>query len=276
MRLSNHNSTPLPVTIDSNGRSKDSFDLPGGGKQYTRKIEINSPSSDPGIYTAEISISSSIGKLYTLTGQVTVPAICRYARIKPVIDGDLSEWSDVLPLGMGRLEQVHEKEWYGPNDLSAYAYVQWDENYFYFACAVTDDVAFQPFAPKEMWKGDSVQFALTTDTKGSGEREGFGPTDHFFGIAHSDSGKTLAARFAGAGGSEKIVAASKRVGSRTFYEAAIPWSELIPAKPNSGTTYGLSIVVNDNDGHGRGYISWANGIYPNRRPGLFLPLRLLK
>ncbi len=276
VKLVNHSAAPVPVTIETANGKKDTFDLPGGGKPYIRRVETAVLSSDPGIYPSQIRISSDIGSLYSLIGQISLPAICRYARIKPVIDGNLSEWTNAVALGMGRKEQVHEKEWAGPNDLSAYAYVQWDETYFYFACAVTDNIAYQPLGAREMWKGDSVQFALTTDTTGSNQREGFGPTDHMFGIALSDTGKTISIRFSGAGGSEKIISSAKRVGVRTYYEAAIPWSELVPAKPNSGTTYGLSIVVNDSDGHGRGYISWANGIYPNRRPGLFLPLRLLK
>ncbi len=276
VKLVNHSAAPISVSIDSGHGVKDSFDLPGGGKTYERRIEAGSPSSDPGLYSAPITVSSDLRKISTLQGQIAVPAVCKYARIRPVVDGDLTEWSDAVPIGLGRQEQVHEKDWGGPNDLSAYAYVQWDEKNFYFACAVTDDKAYQPFSAKEMWKGDSVQFAITTDTKGSGEREGFGPTDHFFGIAQSDSGKTLFARFAGAGSSEHIVSASKRIGTRTYYETAIPWNELVPGKPISGTTYGFSIVVNDNDGQGRGCMTWADGIYPLRRPGLFLPLRLLK
>ena len=101
------------------------------------------------------------------------------------IDGDLSEWTEGEPLGMGRAEQAHGKNgkaWGGPGDISAYAYTRWDEQYFYFACAVTDDVFYQPYSLADMQKGDSVVFALATNGSLSARKSGE-PAYAEFGMA---------------------------------------------------------------------------------------------
>ena len=72
------------------------------------------------------------------------------------------------------------------------------------------------------------------------------------------------------------VVAAKRVGSRIFYEAAIPWSELVPLRAKEGTVMGFAILVNDNDGKGKGYISWGDGLAGEKRPLLFPPVKLVR
>ena len=43
----------------------------------------------------------------------------------------------------------------------------------------------------------------------------------------------------------------------------------------AGQTVSLAIVVNDNDGQGRGWMEWGSGLAESKRPALFPPLRLL-
>ena len=211
-----------------------------------------------------------------------------YAIVKPVIDGDLGEWTEGEPLGMGRVEQAHGKNgmaWGGPGDISAYAYTRWDEQYFYFACAVTDDVFYQPFGLSDMAKGDSVFFALAANGGLAARKNGDAEVAEFGMALLKDKQGRLTptlARFPEGGMAKQIAPASvknarfaiRRAGTRTFYEAAIPWSAWRSAPPRAGQTVNLAIVVNDNDGQGRGYMEWGSGLAEGRRPILFPPLRL--
>ena len=97
---------------------------------------------------------------------------------------------------MGRVEQTSGKAWHGPADLSASAFAQWDKRYFYFACDVVDDVFVQNNAASEMWRGDSVQFALSTRHDTPFMQAGYGKGDCEFGLALLKTGPTLI-RFAG-------------------------------------------------------------------------------
>ncbi|HZO89573.1 MAG TPA: sugar-binding protein [Chthonomonadaceae bacterium] len=282
VRLVNRAPGWMPLTLRTSGsRTADRFEAPGGGKPVVRDVEVSAPASDPGNYPVTIGIEGREGLLARLRVTVGVPVLCRYAALSPRIDGDLREWADADPIGMGRPDQAHGKEWRGPADVSAYAYAKWDEKYFYLACAVTDDVPFQPYPAAELWRGDSVQFALSADRSAPSDRVGYGPGDHEFGLALLNGTQPILYRFAGPprtapGPVARGVVVARRLGTRTYYEAAIPWSELAPATPQPGTVLGFSIVVNDNDGQERGYMEWGGGIAGAKRPGLFPPLRLVR
>jgi hypothetical protein len=86
-------------------------------------------------------------------------------------------------------------------------------------------------------------------------------------------------RFAGGGLPGPVPAAEiaiERVGSRTIYEAAIPWTQLSPLRPRPNTIFGFSLLVNDSDGQERGYIEWAGGIGAEKRPGQFIGMQLIR
>lgn len=55
----------------------------------------------------------------------------------------------------------------------------------------------------------------------------------------------------------------------TIYKLALPWSELTPIAPQHGDVMSFSLLVNENDGQGRGWIEWARGIGSEKRPSLF-------
>jgi hypothetical protein len=284
IELSNRTSSPLEVQIHQAGTRPDKSDkvlLPPDGTRIVQSLEVTPPSTESGCYPVDIKIEGADSVLSTLQVYIGVPLLCRYATLKPNIDGDLREWADAEPIGMGRAEFVHDKEWHGPNDLSAYAYTRWDEQFFYFACAETDDVFFAPYPAPELWRGDSVQFAISTDRANQTASLEYGAGDHEFGMALLNATQPVLYRFFGPAGREpglmkRGVVAIRRIGTRTYYEAAIPWSELMVTSPKAGTTLGFSIVVNDNDGKGRGYLEWGVGLYKEKHPIQFPPLRLVR
>jgi hypothetical protein len=263
--------------------------LPPNSAPVISSITLSSPVHEPGVYPVTVWVEADDRLLRTIRAFVGVPFLCPYAVVKPTIDGDLSEWTEGEPLGMGRVEQAHGKNgrpWGGPGDISAYAYTRWDEQYFYFACAVTDDVFYQPYGLADMAKGDSVVFALATNSGLSARKSGE-PEYAEFGMAllkdkQGHLTPTLA-RFLESGAVKRAAPVSvkgarfaiRQAGTRTFYEAAIPWSAWRPVSPRAGQTVSLAILVNDNDGQGRGYMEWGSGLAGSKRPALFPPLRLV-
>lgn len=176
-------------------------------------------------------------------------------------DGNLGEWT-----GQPRFEVngVRLEGWGGKQDLSAYGYTSWDDDYFYLALEVTDDIHAQPDAGGAIWNGDGIQLAL-----GIANADGSNPGEyHELGLAGDDQGKLLKWRWLApsgfdSGDSLQLREAVVRDGLTTNYEAAIPWSELTyePDRVQEGLKLKFSLLVNDNDGEGRrGWIEYNGGI----------------
>ena len=257
-------------------------------------MPIAPDSLDTGLTTVQIGVNIAGVRLKTLQALLGAPVNCRYAVRKPSFKGDITEWSQAGLISLIRKDQVHKKEWGGVSDLSAYVYTLWDEEALYVACDVTDDLFFAPFPENDMLKGDSVQFAVSALSGRPGgvggvNEEGYGTGDHEFALAllgvpdapttkGSVPMQSIIKRLSGGKLSEAPGAklSVKRDGAHTIYEASIPWSELAPTKPVVNGVFGFSLLVNDNDGLGAGYISYGGGINPAKRPILFPPLRLVK
>lgn len=251
------------------------------GKTTTQTLSLSIPERDAGVYPVNVAVNLGQDKLKTVQAWIGVPYWCRYAVLKPNIDGDLAEWTDAAPMGMGRQEQIRNKTWRGATDLSAYAYAKWDESFFYLACAVTDDITVAPALNSLATTGDSLLFALTPDPLVVNADKGYGANDMEFCFALTGDGQTHLLRTHGtdahpAGRLERAVTVIRRVGSRTFYEAAIPWAELGLTAPEAGRKFGFAVAVNDADEGERGAIVWNDGLLGSKRPYLFPPLRLVK
>ncbi len=308
VRLINRGRSPLALRLHGDGEASVSITLPPDGKPQTAAIAVAPPANIPGVYPARVQVESGGRTLQTLTAYVGVPFGCPRAQATPAIDGDLGEWTGDMPLGMGRAEQAHGKTWGGPSDLSAYAFTRWDARYFYFACAVTDDVFVAPTLASKLEQGDSVLIALAAN--GGGKANG---TVGSNGTARPGRAETAYAMFGMAllrnakGGLEPVLArlsrpngragqtvaeavkdgrvAIRREGSRIFYEAAIPWTRILTTSQMLGQTLGLSILVNDIDdntvggkgvGARRGWMEWGGGLAGSVQPALFWPLRLTR
>ena len=279
LRLKNNSPYPLHLTVSAGGAEQQKVELPGNLPGLLVSQEIAAPSADPGLYPVTLHIESTSEKADSPPILLAVPLLCRRAKGPITIDGDLSEWAGMERMGMGRAEQTAGKAWHGPADLSASAFVQWDETHFYFACDVVDDVFVQNNAAPEMWRGDSVQFALSTRRNTPFGQAGYGAGDHEFGMALLRTGPTLI-RFAGPnarpGGTVPGAAiVVRRNGDHTYYEASIPWSQITGNAPDPESVFGISVLVNDCDGQERGTIAWGGGMAGVKRPGQFPPLRLV-
>ena len=195
--------------------------------------------------------------------------VCRRAE-KMEVDGDLSKWEGFEPLRLRWREQV-VGPWGGPDDLSAEVFLAWDEDHLHFAAKVRDDVFCQDFSGAGSWQGDSVQISFDTLNDDSSELD---EGDYEYAFALTPGGPEAFRLFV-EGGSikgevEEVPLIVKIEGSVHIYEAAIPWEQLEPLRPEGGRTCGFNVVVNDNDGDGpKSWIGWTPGIRESKDTSYF-------
>lgn len=159
--------------------------------------------------------------------------------------------------------------WEGPQDLSADAWWGFDDERFYFAAAVTDDIHVAP-APgaAEAWNGDSLALAFD-GANDAGESPGYDANDTEILCAALPQGARVHLTHPAAG-PEGVDCLTRREGSITLYQVAIPWT-VLRASPSPGRVFGFNFAVLDNDGAGRAY--WMGpkpGVVEAKLPSQFM------
>lgn len=215
-----------------------------------------------------------------------------YAEEQPPISGALnySDWSGGDFYAADRKIDVrYIDDWGGKNDCSVIGKLKWDEENLYLLAVVTDDVFFQDKSGSDMWSGDGIQFGISTDedrklTSGGSFTE--------FGLAKTPQGVQLF-RY------ESLSAADKAMNAQTstelkknvlvencecsveeqngkyIYRAKVPWSEILPGVVTiKDRVLGFSMLVNDNDGSGRGWLQFSDGIGQTKSANLYSMLTL--
>ncbi len=225
-------------------------------------------------------------KAYTTVGNFDI-SIAKYADKKPVIDGNLDgdEWYFDTAMYADTADQIRQiKNWEGTNDVSGKAMIMWDEENMYFGAEVTDN-KFTP-APSEglQYMGDGIQFGVFYGEEGFIAIGQASTTFHEIGLALTENG-VQAYRWVsqdnalpgGLVGDLDLAVVNK--GTKTYYEAKIPWTTLLKPgqKPSAGQEMAFSYLINDNDGEGRrGWIEYTSGIGETKNTELFTHLKLLK
>lgn len=188
-----------------------------------------------------------------------------------VIDGDMNEWNNypVVSLPSKTREVNTMKDYSGEDDLSVDFMTAYDEKNLYIYAEVTDDVHLQPNVGERYWKGDSLQLAIGTVDEDYGIEVGFYLTDDGQSMVYSNElikdlwgsieDKVLELR-------EKTVCKAYREGNKTYYEAQIPWMIKFDEIPDE---FLLNLLINDDDGSGRGYFEWYPGIGGTKSNELF-------
>jgi hypothetical protein len=85
------------------------------------------------------------------------------AKTTPTIDGDLSDWKNAAFKFIGEQKDVYRGNWGGPDDLSYVWSVMWDENAFYFAAAIWDDIYQESANVSQPWTGDCLFLYIDAD-----------------------------------------------------------------------------------------------------------------
>lgn len=202
----------------------------------------------------------SNGKTYQVQPDKSYLKIQR-VKNRPVFDG-FGKWltgltpgklrypGDIYPKSALQPELCHFKTSFNPDghNVSADYYIAYDAENFYLAVTVEDPVHLQKDDKGNLWKGDSIQWVISSVEIPPKEvrphlMEQKICSNLNFGLALTSKGPEFR-RYLGKPGILKYPCNVTRKGNTTFYEAAIPWSEL-GVKPDSGKALRFSLVVFD-------------------------------
>jgi hypothetical protein len=213
------------------------------GVSYPTQVTVYFDGKDPFFYEGKLDFN---------------PIIHGTVQVDGVVDPGIIAASPFVQLSKGTVKM---KNYTGPDDLDGSIWGNWDQDHFYLTAKIKDDVHFTPASGEEIWKNDSIQFALMAGIPGENLNW------YEFGISDTPLGSQIF-RWSSPNASAKGLVTNgslqvKRDEAQkvTVYELALPWSELAPIKPEKNEAISFSLLVNDNDGNGRkGYIEWGSGI----------------
>lgn len=205
------------------------------------------------------------------------------------IDGDLSEWNEGWSYlnSNTQFEMVltfGSSQYFGVEDLWTRVAAKWDEDNFYFAGEVNDDIFYaEGVDAANMWKIDDFQLGIVygdvgTDTKKFEE----------LSFALLEGTPTIyrhSTRLTGLEDSTKVDGAELAIvnnGTVTTYELKVPWNSIIPefaegdGKMQAGAGLRWSVLLNENDGEGReGYYKLGDGISGTKNSDKFVKLFMM-
>ncbi|MEK6796324.1 MAG: LamG-like jellyroll fold domain-containing protein [Spirochaetota bacterium] len=186
--------------------------------------------------------------------------ICERAKGSITIDGDLSDWKGYRPIPMGHdradVIEFAKGAYGGMDDISAAAYLTYDDENLYLALDVKDNAHRQSKSGGGMWTGDSVQIFLDPFRDGTAERPNM-YEDYAYIFGKGSAGDEVfrnltpekQVAFLENAVSEKgvdIKVVRDEAGKRTVYELRFPKKYIIPVPLKKGVI-GLGIMINDAD-----------------------------
>ncbi len=163
-----------------------------------------------------------------------------------VIDGDLSDWQDAVPVDFDYKNSLEFGEISDEGDFKPEFWVAWDDNYLYFAARVKDNELITTKEKDLIWQDDCIEVFIDPDFDGFVWKN---PKDFQIGLAPSgpDQKPQTWAWFQDTSGQPDILVASKIDGSTGYtIEAAIPW-KFLNKQPQKGGAIGLSVAFHDID-----------------------------
>lgn len=193
------------------------------------------------------------------------------------IDGDISDWQRYKPclLDGKHLSAKLSKtmSWEGSSDLSAQFWLGDDGNNMLLGIVITDNQFTQGAPVNLMWQGDSVQFAVASDTTPASRHE--------FTLGVDQTGKLQVYEQAPLQRviTNQVQSAVKTTGQKRVMELAIPWTML--GVTDSGKTLPrFALLVNDNDAQDadkdnllrnrKSFLQWFEGIGgSSKQPDLY-------
>ena len=207
------------------------------------------------------------------------------------IDGSLEDWKGIPAIPItGRMSGAGRTGKGGipaNTDFSANMKIAWDRSALYLAVEVKDDIFSVKALPlREGWKNDSLQIYLDTLCDARSRKTGsLDGNDYSYGVyfekdslhpkvwLHHVPDMQLIGGMAAVKInmiSPHVKAAWKRTLDGYIYEIAFPASGVQPLKLSAGEYFGMSLMLNDQDG-GNEYpashlIFGGSSVNPNRHP----------
>lgn len=175
----------------------------------------------------------------------------------PAIDGDLGDWpKHRAPIRLERREQLtgELRKWDGPEDASARVWTAWDDDWFYLAAEVRDDLISDPVAGFHVYKNDGLEVYFSADARR--DRTHYTRADNQYGL-FMEQGRAIVYAWSHLSdyspGARIAINRAPEEGQRLtdepaayLVEAAIPMQELGIA-PRAGMAIGFNVALNDDD-----------------------------
>lgn len=191
------------------------------------------------------------------------------ARTATVIDGDLSDWADAswMLLSEDSLSPDFDPKnpHTGSTDLAAKVAIRYDASNVYLAVNVRDNVFFRGNGSEsEFYAGDSLQVYFDLKNTARDSIRDYDTDDAVYSIGLDKSMRPIAwleknpggTRYVGGANEETGIDSDVRVAHRTtasgyVFEIAFPAYTLPFLALTPGSIFGVSLMINDNDGSGR-------------------------
>jgi hypothetical protein len=176
-----------------------------------------------------------------------IPLFSYKCYIPPVIDGSLQEWDDFE--SFSAFEPTIKKENYTTHtDISGTFYSCWDDDNFYFAVQVNDDVFSQNYTSNQLNKGDSVTIVIDTELSEDMQIPFYNSDD--YQIDFSPGNFSVAESFmnwpSNAPPRGVIISSTKQANGYTL-EASVPWYNFTNYIPSDEDVLGFTISILDTD-----------------------------
>lgn len=222
------------------------------------------------VYRMKASVKDGSGRVTIQERPVSAFYGVPKAKKAVALDGSLDEedWKNAPVRKLDRRDQFYAfkpkdkpaQDWKDARDLSAEIRYLWDDQYFYAAVTVNDDIAGNLQEDGQMWYQDGLQF-LVDPMRTSNQK--IGKYDYAMGVGKKGI-QTWCYLSADAGAPPgevkdlKIAVKKGQPGTGDItYEIAFPWSRLAPFKPGIGHNLGFTLIVNEDDGKGRdSFMTW--------------------
>lgn len=236
---------------------------PFGLDAFVFKVE-KEPKTKPGHYAILVEVGDKIKDWIAVDVALQVSK----ASGKTAIDGDLADWKGVEPFGI----TVRSKD--GTAREVGIGHLAFDEAYLYAAFQIDDSKHVSSADEKALV--DSVQIAVDPLINGAGGPDGgFRDDDYMYVLKGSDTG-AMVHRLVGPPGKghgplPAVAFKFRNQGGKSYYEVALPWSELTPLDAKWARFFGLSVLVNMTDGSSVEHAEWGGGIVSKVDPRAFMP-----
>jgi len=178
-----------------------------------------------------------------------IPLFSYKCYITPVIDGSIQEW-DKFESFSSFAPTIKKENYTSHTDISGTFYSCWDNDNFYFAIQVIDDVFSQNYTGNQINKGDSITIVFDTELTEDMQIPFYNSDDYQIDLSPGNFAGILPESFLNWPSNAPprgVTIASTRLANGYIMEASIPWYNFPNYMPSDEDVLGFTISILDTD-----------------------------